>query len=78
MKDNGPANTGLTLVWMPVFFENFENGRAVCIGKLAFFYFVVKITRIHSRLKGRLVLNCNSCTLTLKDIVNFHTVKTGF
>jgi len=35
MKDNGPANTGLTLVWMPVFFENFHNGRAVCI----IFYF---------------------------------------
>lgn len=33
MKDNGPANTGLTLVWMPVFFENFSNGRAVCIGE---------------------------------------------
>ena len=37
MKDNGPANTGLTLVWMPVFFENFDNGRAVCIGELTLF-----------------------------------------
>ena len=30
MKENGPANTGMTLVWMPVFFENFPNGRAIC------------------------------------------------
>ena len=34
MKDNSPANTGLTLVWMPVFFENFSNGRQICIGKI--------------------------------------------
>ena len=50
MKDNGPANTGLTLVWMPVFFENFENGRAVCIGKL---FFHSKNYETHNRLKGR-------------------------
>jgi len=44
MKDNGPANTGLTLVWMPVFFENFDNGRAVCI----VFYFCLCIAGLTS------------------------------